>query len=336
MNHLTPSRTCAPLPSQLWLLAALFAVGCTHHYTLPVTRPAEADLKGAKKLAVGHLTTDRYHWRDDSETFAGELQSALHASKHFALVDRQHVRQVLKEHRLAGDGFVNRGSAVRLGKFIGARAIVVGKLVRHTYDETMTKRRFTRKTKSGKTHHVGYTRTGRAKVVANLRVIHLETGEVLGVKDVHGAYKLTRKATDQRPASIDKRALLRQARREAAQQFVRYIAPWEDTERFEAVSGAYCENFDRGVTFMEKGLVMEAQEVFAGCTKRHPLDHASLYHLALTTTMSGDPDTAKTMLDKAIRMEPDDAYIEARNKVNRIIEDARRVRKQRRSRSPSS
>ena len=48
------------------------------------------------------------------------------------------MRQVLKDHRLAGDGFVNPGSAVRLGKFIGARAIVVGKLVRHTWTRLTT------------------------------------------------------------------------------------------------------------------------------------------------------------------------------------------------------
>lgn len=58
-----------------------------------------------------------------TEDFA--IYLANHAET-FAVVDRMHLKVLLKEHRLQSDGYIDEKTTKQLGKFIAADAVVVG------------------------------------------------------------------------------------------------------------------------------------------------------------------------------------------------------------------
>lgn len=61
------------------------------------------------------------------KAIAEELSTALvKASSGYKVIDRTHLRTVLKEHKLSDSGLISPESAKKLGKFLGASALVTG------------------------------------------------------------------------------------------------------------------------------------------------------------------------------------------------------------------
>ncbi len=86
------------------------------------------------------------------------LESALAGISYLRLVERSRVDEILKELKLQKSGYIDRGSAVEAGRLLGAGLIITGNIDR-----------------------VG------ADLVVSTRIIDVETGEILGTRQVHCA-----------------------------------------------------------------------------------------------------------------------------------------------------
>ncbi len=86
------------------------------------------------------------------------LESTLAGNPWLRLVERSRVDEILKELKLQQSGYIDRGSAVEAGRLLGAGLIITGNIDR-----------------------VG------ADLVVSSRIIDVETGEILGTRQVHCA-----------------------------------------------------------------------------------------------------------------------------------------------------
>ena len=121
-------------------LGFMLLSGCaTQSLKLTVTRPAEVNLKGFEKIAIGDIEDQQGEVSSHSKDISDRITSALFESKRFEVVDRQHIGTLLKEHNLTASGLVNEKTAAEIGEFIGAAVFVFGRIQTDKYDEEVGK-----------------------------------------------------------------------------------------------------------------------------------------------------------------------------------------------------
>ena len=85
--------------------------GTTSMY-MKVKRPAEINLKGYQKIAVGDIVNPRNRVDKHSRDLSDEFTSTLFKSGYFEVLDRQHLNKILEEQGLAQTGLIDESSAV--------------------------------------------------------------------------------------------------------------------------------------------------------------------------------------------------------------------------------
>ena len=79
------------------------------------------------KVAVWGFFPESGKYKDFGNYLTEDFSIYLgnHASN-FGVIDRPHLKVLLKEHRLIADGFIDEKTTKRLGKLIAADAVIVG------------------------------------------------------------------------------------------------------------------------------------------------------------------------------------------------------------------
>ena len=134
----------------LILAIILSSCGTTAMY-MNVKRPAEINLKGYQKVAIGDVVDQRNRVNRHSRDISDELTTTLFKSGYFEVLDRQHLAKVLEEQGLAQTGLIDENSAVEIGKLIGAGVFVFGRIQNDKYEEKTSKGK-ERKDKKGNIH----------------------------------------------------------------------------------------------------------------------------------------------------------------------------------------
>lgn len=89
-----------------------------------------------------------------TEIFISEMSGVYF----YSLVERQRIEEILKEHALAMSGIIDEKTAVKIGKMLGARSVLLGRITEYRDDP-------------------GWT--GRAFFGFSVRLVEVETGIVL-------------------------------------------------------------------------------------------------------------------------------------------------------------
>jgi len=279
-----------------------FFVGCgTVSYIIPITKPAEVNLKKFKKIAIGKITGR------GAENFADELTQALFNCDRFEVLDRQNVDRIMKEHHFDVTGVVDGTTAAELGKFIGAAALIFGRVSLYKYSEKVVYS----DSKDYKTGRVTryYYRIGEAKVTANLRVTDLTTGKILAVKNIAKELTAKSRASKGTPAEIDKDALLAQTREAVITRFMKMIAPYQVNLKVKFLVDSKMPELGRGVNLAKAGELKEAADVFKEAIKKYTgnpelkIDKAH-YDLGNILVLMNEYKEGIKELKKAIKINP--------------------------------
>jgi curli biogenesis system outer membrane secretion channel CsgG len=84
-------------------------------------------LKGMRIAVVGFdVYTETYGIQRIDSKVEEMLNTALLKTGYFNIVDRRHIKKVLEEQKFQYSGMVDAATAVKLGKILGAQAIVTG------------------------------------------------------------------------------------------------------------------------------------------------------------------------------------------------------------------
>ncbi len=111
--------------------------------------------------------------------------------------------------------------------------------------------------------------------------------------------------------------LAKRAWRTIAREFVRTIAPWEEVVEFDRVGVGVCPALPAGVGSLERGDLLSAASVFAGCVALYPADAAALYHLGIVAASDGDVARAESLFGRAAALDGEAAYTRAINAMRR-------------------
>ena len=117
------------------ILAAIFLLANSHFAVayekeinnLSISMAEKIAISGKKTIAVVDFTDLQGNVTELGRFLAEEFSAALvDAGKGFEVVDRIHLKSILKEHKLSATGLIDPATARKLGKIAGVGAIVTG------------------------------------------------------------------------------------------------------------------------------------------------------------------------------------------------------------------
>lgn len=323
-----------PFFSKLLVGAGLmaFAACANTRVAVPRMAPAEVNLAGYKRVAIGGIGGD------GAEKIVVDLTAALFETKRFDVLDRQHLHEVVKEQDFGVSGRVSDESAVSIGQMIGSAALVVGDVLSSDYKEDV--RQANRKcTKDGKVYDcVEYTRTASARMGVAFKIIDTETGKILVAKNLEAAKTRSVSSHDQVPGALDASDdLLKACRAQLVGDFVKVVAPYQVNVVVELLDDGDLPELEVGNNFARLGNWNDAIAQYSAALAKAEADPEisaetrakAHYNLGVGFGYSGRYDAGVAELEKAFSLDPDDRYMAQIATIKKFKEDDARLAEQR-------
>ena len=303
----------------------IFAFGCSSSsIRIPVTRPAEINLKNFNKIALGEIRGR------GSRELGDELTLALFESKKFEVLDRQHFDRILAEHKLSLSGLMDESTALKMGQLVGTAALIFGNISEYDYSEQVTHSDHTDK-KTGKTTR-NYRRKGTAKVTATLQVVDLNRASADMAADSANTQPATKRIADKKPPTIHRKPLYRKCRENSVRRFRRKIAPYQEFVSVSYATDDKMPELQQGYKMAKIGNWDKAIERFQSAVAKYrnsklPVDKA-YYDLGLGFMYTDRFDEARENFETAYQIKAEGKYEQALNKLQQRIEETKRLREQ--------
>jgi tetratricopeptide (TPR) repeat protein len=299
-------------------LFILVSQGCAPSVKVPVTRPAEINLAGVKRIAVGQIDGNVGNELSDM------LTQELFNSGRYEVLDRQYTNRIMAEHSLNLSGAVNESTAARVGQLLGASALIVGNS-NARYELTKDKSEGYRD-KEGRLiiqHH----KAGHAVVDTTLQVLDLATGRVLAVK------RFTEEEWDETwennkwPPDPDRDLIIGQALAATSGRFMKIIAPYTEYVHVKFENSDIAES-KTGIEFAKAGQWNEARRHFRLAVEQAPNDAAAWYNLGLAYQYTAMFDEAVSAFNKSNGLKPANKCIEQIVNCNKLKAESVKLERQ--------
>ncbi|QFR50059.1 hypothetical protein FJR48_10120 [Sulfurimonas lithotrophica] len=170
----------------LAVLASLLISGCAQKVQIRALAPAQVgEMANNKTIAVSKFRTDKVG-------LSGKIESKIAAhkldgKKYFELVSRRDMDKVLKEQKLQSSELMDEKTTTRVGKIVGAQAIINGEVTTASGKSGSYKERRKRCIKYSKEkkqcaryeYYIVRCNTTEATVAANINIVGIESSSVI-------------------------------------------------------------------------------------------------------------------------------------------------------------
>ncbi|TFG90902.1 MAG: hypothetical protein E4H16_00875, partial [Candidatus Atribacteria bacterium] len=211
----------------LWgviVLSLLVLGSCAPTALIPVTRPAEINLVGINRIAIGDIDGNM------GVSLSDLLTQKLFESGRYEVLDRQHIHAVMREHRLNLSGAVDEQTSVKMGGLLGASALILGKSHGQYHQRTEVGKPY--KCKENKICR-SYEKIGEGRVNTTLKVVDLTTGKIIAIKNYTEEGSDSDRETDEWPPDIDRGVIMGEILDTTANKFMQMIAPYTEYVRVQ-------------------------------------------------------------------------------------------------------
>ena len=338
---------------QVWFgLAFLFYLsGCgPTKVPINVLKPAEVDMIGIKKIAIAEFTGEE----NSGSLAANLLTSKLMTTQHYEILEREKLEKVVEEHQLSMSGLINEDEAKQLGQFLGVDGLIFGGVSTYRVEpdergiEKVTKKVWTGEYERDKNGNIKTEKTllgikvkkkiykevlvdepyriRRGSVTANLRIVNVETGQLVYSEAISRSYNSGKVLDSSSRTLPPKENILTNLMNQVLDIFVKQIAPHYITA-YKAIEGGEGD-IDVGKKFAKNGLWPEAQQAWLRAIKNNPNSTAALYNLGLAYEVEGKLDVAEKYYEKASALNPKDLYLKAISNIRKAKAEKERLRRQ--------
>lgn len=313
----------------IFLLCLALLSGCASQYLqLSVTRPAEINLNGFDKIAIGDIEGQNGRINAHSKDISERLTSAVFESKRFDVLD---IATLMKEHNLMVSGLINEKKASKLGEFIGAAVFVTGRIQTDTYDEEIEKDKEWVDKKGN--YHQSIRRNVQYRLAIHLSFVDMKSTKILAIKDISTIAKESTYADRKEPEKIDINALYARSLDKITVDFMRLIAPYRVTVTAEFLTDNKLPELQQAINQFKGDYWDKGISLLESVTQKENLDPTlqakAFYDMGLAQMYTGRYDEAIQNLEKAISLDPKKSmYLDTLLKAKREKEIADQVKQQ--------
>jgi len=337
------------------LSVMLLVSGCAQKVRIKALNPAEIGaMASKKKVAVSAF-------RHDSVGLSGKIESkiakqTLDKKRYFTVLSRKDMAKVIAEQKLQSSELMDATTSSRVGKLIGAQAIINGEVSSATaengsYQED--KEKCLQYYKDGGCAHYRYYKvtcnTTQASVAANINIVNVETGSIIYGDTISKDYsadscKAGRKGLgmliDMGPKQIlSKGQALNRLATEIASDFVYKLTPnyiyFSVTliEKIELknVTDAEAKKLEIALGYIKAARYDRAKKILGQLMDTlNGKSYAVAYDFGVVYEATGDFDKAKELYTVAdnLTVEPVKEINLAINRIDRLIEKREEAKKQ--------
>ena len=338
------------------LSAMLLVSGCAQKVRIKALNPAEIGaMASKKKVAVSAF-------KHDSVGLSGKIESkiakqTLDKKRYFTILSRQDMAKVIAEQKLQSSELMDATTSSRVGKLIGAQAIINGEVSSATaesgsYQEDREKCLQYYKDGGGCARYRYYKvtcNTTQASVAANINIVNVETGSIIYGDTISKEYsadscKAGRKGLgillDMGPKQIlSKGQALDRLATEIASDFVYKLTPnyiyFSVTliEKIELkdVTDAEAKKLEIALGYIKAARYDRAKKILGQLMDTlNAKSYAVAYDFGVVYEATGDFNKAKELYTVAdnLTVEPVKEINLAINRIDRLIEKRDEAKKQ--------
>ncbi|MDY0233671.1 MAG: CsgG/HfaB family protein [Sulfurimonas sp.] len=166
------------------LITALLMSGCAQKIKIKALQPAEVEeMATKKKIAISSFKNDYYGLSGKIESQIAKHK--LDQKRYFTVVSRRDLDKIIAEQKLQSSELMDEATATRVGKLIGAQAVINGEIASASGESgryLKDAKECLNYTKKGCTKWRYYKvtcHTTKASVSANINIVNVETGSII-------------------------------------------------------------------------------------------------------------------------------------------------------------
>ncbi|MBP7382388.1 hypothetical protein KBA39_08340 [Myxococcota bacterium] len=309
---------------------------------VPVTKPAEINLKGKNEIIVNDIVPANPanpHLVQGGQILADMVRERL-AESNFTIIDRNHLGSVMMELQLGASDLASPEGQAKLGKLMTGSVMVSGRMDNYEAgsDVTAEKRKCTRYEDGQEIVYpcVVYTRKAFSNVRASFNVIDIQSAQNLKTKVLTCKNTASTQATDAEPDDIDLDALREECALKVAADFAKVIAPW--TQRVEAFfqKDGSLPTLEIGIKYAQAGdwnsAIANFQKAIDESASNPDIKvkaaGKAYWNMGLALEFTGKFDEAAKHVKKAYELTNDGDYLSELDNIKRMKADQAKLDQQ--------
>ncbi|QOY51304.1 DUF6340 family protein [Candidatus Sulfurimonas baltica] len=319
--------------------AALLISGCAQKATVYAIQPAEVDrMASTKKVAVSTFSHDTVGLSNKIEVeLAGKK---VDEKNYFTTISRSDINKVIEEQRLQNSGLFDESSSVKMGRLLGAQALISGDISAASMSDKSFYEKRTKcsdeKCKETYKYSVRCIRRDMA-IVAQIKIVDIQKGDIIYAETLskNGAWKHCSDDTDDLPSKAYGLNMLAD---EVSRSFVQKLVPYYATYRVLLLDEPDIEYSDKQEDELEHALEYiqhkrydRAEELLSKLLEStSDKSYVAAYNLAIVKEVQGDLTSARQLFELAdsLTVKPVEAVDLAILRINSSISSHRHAQEQ--------
>lgn len=322
-------------------MVPLFMFGCAQKVRIKALTPAEVgEMADKKKIAITEFKKDRVGLSGNIESLLAKHK--LDNKKYFTLLSRKDMNKVLSEQKLQSSELMDERTSSRVGKIIGAEAIINGEVaVSNAVSDRYTQKKI-RCLKYVKDkgcvryeHYYVTCSTTEAQLSANINIVDIETGSIIygdnisksysGDTCIYGNYLSKAQAMSRLSSQISEEFV-----RKLIPHYVYFYVSLLDSIQVDT-SSENNEKLKYALEYIKDGRLKKAEKILNSIMDFvDGKSYVVAYDLGVVKEAQGELNEAKKMYDLAdnLTLEPIEEINIAVRRINRNIDKRDEAKRQ--------
>ena len=293
------------MTNYIFLAGIVFMSGCAQNVRIKALNPAEVgEMAAKKKVAISGFRSDDVGLSAKIETMIAKHK--LDNKKYFTVLSRKDMDKVMAEQKLQSSQLMDEKTAIRVGKLVGAQALVNGTVIasgtEDSYQEDREKcLKYVKDQGCVKYKHYRVTcNTTQAGLSASLNIVDVENGTILYADTLTKNYS----ADSCRSGQIYTKAQALQAMsNQVADEFVYKLTPHYvsfEVELLDSIEFSVTDEqeatFENALEFLKMGRTDKAEQLMSKVhDELNGQSYVVAYDLGLIKESLGELDDAKKL-----------------------------------------
>jgi len=330
---------------------AILMTGCAQKVQIKALAPAEVgEMASMKKIAV----TD---FKNDKIGLSGKIESSiakhkLDKKRYFTVLSRKDINKVIAEQELQSSDLLDEKTASRVGKLIGAQALINGEVASANGESSRYRKdmkeclSYYKKGGCARWHfYKKICNTTKATVSANINIVDIETGTIIYgdniTKDYNGdSCKPKFKSLFSGPQPLlSKRQAINKLSSDIANEFVHKITPnyvhfnvaLLESIEYDGVNSKQEQQFENALEYIKAGRMIKAKAILSRLMDEvNGKSYVVAYDSGVVSEALGKLDDAKKLyvISDNLTPKPIDEVNLAMVRIDNLIEKGEEAKKQ--------